>query len=424
MFKSAAFPIFTLLKPILEIQDISKKFQIRSNTKPYLSLRESLFSFLSPSSRNEEFWALKNVSFDVMPGDTIGVIGKNGAGKSTLLKILSKITPPTSGKIVSRGRIASLLEVGTGFHPELNGKENIFLNGSILGMKKAEITKQLDAIVDFSGVEKFLQTPLKHYSSGMQLRLAFAVAAFLEPEILIIDEVLAVGDAEFQKKCLGKMEDVSKSGRTILFVSHNVNALKAICNKGIYLKNGRVELNDTLNQCIKHYLQVDMQSNAHYTKAKSSENKEAEIVEVKVLNKAGEISDDYRVNETLTVEITWNNNSGVAVTPNIELHSLAGTKLFWVTDSVIDIDGKQKNQTGTYKSSVQIPGNLLNSGDYVLHVGLDLAIPHKNYDCVLNQIYLSISEEMNSPSLAKGQFNMNNSDYALLPVFDWKFERL
>lgn len=424
MFKSAAFPIFTLLKPILEIQDISKKFQIRSNTKPYLSLRESLFSFLSPSSRNEEFWALKNVSFDVMPGDTIGVIGKNGAGKSTLLKILSKITPPTSGKIVSRGRIASLLEVGTGFHPELNGKENIFLNGSILGMKKAEITKQLDAIVDFSGVEKFLQTPLKHYSSGMQLRLAFAVAAFLEPEILIIDEVLAVGDAEFQKKCLGKMEDVSKSGRTILFVSHNVNALKAICNKGIYLKNGRVELNDTLNQCIKHYLQVDMQSNAHYTKAKSSESKEAEIVEVKVLNKAGEISDDYRVNETLTVEITWNNNSGVAVTPNIELHSLAGTKLFWVTDSVIDIDGKQKKQSGTYKSSVQIPGNLLNSGDYVLHVGLDLAIPHKNYDCVLNQIYLSISEEMNSPSLAKGQFNMNNSDYALLPVFDWKFERL
>lgn len=359
-----------------------------------------------------------------MPGDTIGVIGKNGAGKSTLLKILSKITPPTSGKIVSRGRIASLLEVGTGFHPELNGKENIFLNGSILGMKKAEITKQLDAIVDFSGVEKFLQTPLKHYSSGMQLRLAFAVAAFLEPEILIIDEVLAVGDAEFQKKCLGKMEDVSKSGRTILFVSHNVNALKAICNKGIYLKNGKVELNAGLNQCIKQYLQVDMQSNAHYTKAKSSENKEAEIVEVKVLNKAGEITDDYRVNETLTVEITWKNNSGVAVTPNIELHSLAGTKLFWVTDSVIDIDGKQKKQSGTYKSSVQIPGNLLNAGDYVMHVGLDLAIPHKNYDCVLNQIYVSISEEINSPSLAKGQFNMNNSDYALLPVFDWKFERV
>ena len=424
MLKSTVFPIFTLLKPILEIQDISKKFQIKSNTKPYLSLRESLFSFLKPSSRHEEFWALKNVSFDVMPGDTIGVIGKNGAGKSTLLKILSKITPPTSGKIVSRGRIASLLEVGTGFHPELDGKENIFLNGSILGMKKAEISKQLDAIVDFSGVEKFLQTPLKHYSSGMQLRLAFAVAAFLEPEILIIDEVLAVGDAEFQKKCLGKMEDVSKSGRTILFVSHNVNALKAICNKGIYLKNGKVELNAGLNQCIKQYLQVDMQSNAHYTKAKNSENKEAEIVEVKVLNKAGEITDDYRVNETLTVEITWNNNSGVAVTPNIELHSLAGTKLFWVTDSVIDIDGKQKNQAGTYKSSVQIPGNLLNAGDYVMHVGLDLAIPHKNYDCVLNQIYLSISEDIHSPSLAKGQFNMNNSDYALLPVFDWKFEKV
>lgn len=413
-----------LLKPILEIKEISKKFRIQSANKAYLSLRESLLGFIQPSKRGEEFWALKNVSFDVMPGDTIGIIGKNGAGKSTLLKILSKITPPTSGKIISRGRIASLLEVGTGFHPELSGKENIFLNGSILGMKKSEIEKQFDAIVDFSGVEKFLQTPLKHYSSGMQLRLAFAVASFLEPEILIIDEVLAVGDAEFQKKCIGKMEDVSRGGRTILFVSHSINALKALCNKGVYLKNGEVELNSTLNNCIKQYLQVDMQSNAHFTKLKQSENKEAEILEVKVLNSAGEISDDYRVNEAIQVEVIWSNRNGVPVTPNIELHSLAGTKLFWATDAVIDLDGKQKNKSGTYKSTMQIPANLLNAGDYVLHFGLDLAIPHKNYDCVLNQIYLSVSEDLNNPSLAKGQFTMNNSDYALLPVFDWKYEKL
>lgn len=251
------------MKPILEIKGISKKYQILGNTKPYLSLRENLFSFLKPSSKREEFWALDDVSFDVMPGDTIGIIGKNGAGKSTLLKILSKITPPTSGSIICRGRIASLLEVGTGFHPELSGRENIFLNGSILGMKRIEIEKQLDAIVDFSGVEKFLNTPLKHYSSGMQLRLAFAVAAFLEPEILIIDEVLAVGDAEFQKKCLNKMEDVSKDGRTILFVSHNMGAVKELCRRGIFLSKGKVAADKNMNEAINYYTQ-ELAELAHF----------------------------------------------------------------------------------------------------------------------------------------------------------------
>ena len=191
------------MKPILEIQHISKKFRINHEQQPYLSLRESVINAFTPKISTEDFWALKDVSFNVQPGETLGIIGKNGAGKSTLLKILSKITPPTSGKIIARGRIASLLEVGTGFHPELSGRENVYMNGSILGMRKKEIEKNFDAIVDFAGVEKFIDTPLKHYSSGMQLRLAFAVAAFLENEILIIDEVLAVGDAEFQKKMFG-----------------------------------------------------------------------------------------------------------------------------------------------------------------------------------------------------------------------------
>ena len=180
------------------------------------------------------------MSFSVQRGESIGIIGKNGAGKSTLLKVLSRITPPTSGKVIARGRIASLLEVGTGFHPELTGRENIFLNGSILGMKRKEVVSKLDAIIDFSGVEKFLDTPLKHYSSGMQLRLAFAVAAFLEPEILIIDEVLAVGDAEFQRKCIGKMDEVTKSGRTILFVSHNMGAIRSLCQKAILYRTVRL----------------------------------------------------------------------------------------------------------------------------------------------------------------------------------------
>ena len=243
------------MKPILEIQNIGKKYRIQHLAGGYLSLRERLVSALK-FERNtvEDFWALKDVSFEVQPGESIGIIGRNGAGKSTLLKILSKITPPTTGRIISRGRIASLLEVGTGFHPELTGRENIFFNGSLLGMKRSEISAKFDEIVDFSGVEKFLDTPLKHYSSGMQLRLAFAVAAFLEPEILIIDEVLAVGDAEFQKKCLGKMEDVNKSGRTILFVSHDLTTVEKLCTRTILLQVGSIHMMTETLAVVNHYL--------------------------------------------------------------------------------------------------------------------------------------------------------------------------
>lgn len=242
---------------ILEIQNISKKYKISHQAGGYLSLRERMANLIKlEKSATEDFWALDNISFDVKPGESIGIIGRNGAGKSTLLKVLSKITPPSSGKIISRGRIASLLEVGTGFHPELTGRENVYFNGSLLGMKRKEIDAKFDEIVDFSGVEKFLDTPLKHYSSGMQLRLAFAVAAFLEPEVLIIDEVLAVGDAEFQKKCLGKMEDVSKSGRTILFVSHNMISLKALCTRGILMDRGKKSFDGSIDEAVKRYLSV------------------------------------------------------------------------------------------------------------------------------------------------------------------------
>jgi len=245
------------MKAILEIRDISKRFLIQHNKQgqAYMSLRESLSSlFKRNTSTQEDFYALKNVSFNVEPGECIGIIGKNGAGKSTLLKILSRITPPTTGSIVSRGRMASLLEVGTGFHPELTGRENVFLNGSILGMARKEIQAKFDEIIDFSGTEKFLDTPLKFYSSGMQLRLAFSVAAFLEPEIMVIDEVLAVGDAEFQKKCIGKMEDVNKDGRTILFVSHDLNAVQSLCKSTILLKDGQVSNIGKSEDIINHYL--------------------------------------------------------------------------------------------------------------------------------------------------------------------------
>jgi lipopolysaccharide transport system ATP-binding protein len=228
------------MKPIIEIENVGKKYKIGA-VEPYLSLRDSLAN-LSPFKRKpsqKDFWALNNVNFKVEAGDAIGIIGRNGAGKSTLLKILSQITPPTTGKITMRGRVASLLEVGTGFHPELTGQENIYLNGAILGMSRAEIKKKFDEIVSFAGVEQFLNTPVKRYSSGMYVRLAFAVAAHLEPEILIVDEVLAVGDAEFQRKCLGRMEKVSKEGRTVIFVSHNMGAIRQLCSKGILLEKGK-----------------------------------------------------------------------------------------------------------------------------------------------------------------------------------------
>ncbi len=243
------------MKPILEIQHITKQFKIGIKQESYLSLRDTISqAFKKKTDGGKDFLALNDVSFDVYPGQSVGIIGKNGAGKSTLLKILSRITPPTKGKIICRGRIASLLEVGTGFHPELSGRENIYMNGSILGMRKAEIDKHFDEIINFSGVEKFIDTPLKRYSSGMQLRLAFSVAAHLEPEIMVIDEVLAVGDAEFQKKCLGKMDEVSKSGRTVIFVSHDMNAIEHLCTKVVILKKGNLVKYGDTHQLIAEYL--------------------------------------------------------------------------------------------------------------------------------------------------------------------------
>ena len=253
------------MKPIISIENVSKKYRVGTK-EPYISLRDSLANVFNPhkeKSSNDEFWALQDVSFDVAPGESIGIIGRNGAGKSTLLKILSQITPPTTGSITMRGRVASLLEVGTGFHPELTGRENIFLNGAILGMSRTEIKAKFDEIVDFAGVEKFLDTPVKRYSSGMSVRLAFAVAAHLEPEILIVDEVLAVGDAEFQKKCLGKMEQVTKrDGRTILFVSHNLVTVQSLCKRAVLLEHGTVKKVGATDMIIDTYLNERSAPNA------------------------------------------------------------------------------------------------------------------------------------------------------------------
>jgi len=252
------------MKPIIEVKNLSKKYRYGQDLQPYYTLRDKLTGILKKPKRlvvhtydkspKGEFWALKDISFKVNEGEILGIIGPNGAGKSTLLKVLSQITPPTSGKAILRGRVGSLLEVGTGFHQELTGRENIYLNGAILGMSRREINKKFDEIVEFAGVEKFLDTPVKRYSSGMMVRLGFAIAAHLEPEILIIDEVLAVGDAEFQEKCLGKMDDVAKSGRTILFVSHTMAQIKKLCKHAIYLKKGLLHDSGTPDEMVEKYL--------------------------------------------------------------------------------------------------------------------------------------------------------------------------
>lgn len=257
------------MSTVIKVENLGKKYVLsHQRQERYIALRDVMVEAakkwgkkiinpfaarLEPNPTREEFWALKDVSFEVKQGDRVGIIGRNGAGKSTLLKILSRITEPTTGRVRLKGRVASLLEVGTGFHPELTGRENIYLNGAILGMSKAEIKKKFDEIVEFAEVEKFLDTPVKRYSSGMYVRLAFAVAAHLEPEILVVDEVLAVGDAQFQKKCLGKMEDVGKEGRTVLFVSHNMGAISSLCNRGLLLSSGKIDYEGDIKKTVYLY---------------------------------------------------------------------------------------------------------------------------------------------------------------------------
>ncbi|HEY1047333.1 MAG TPA: polysaccharide ABC transporter ATP-binding protein [Bacteroidia bacterium] len=276
-------------------------YQLRGKEDPFLKIGEA--NDRSKKGSSEYVWALKDINFEVEQGEVIGIIGKNGAGKSTLLKILSRVTSPTTGQIKINGRMASLLEVGTGFHPELTGKENVFLNGAIMGMSKSEIKSKFDEIIDFSGVERYIDTPVKRYSSGMYVRLAFAVAAHLEPEILIVDEVLAVGDAEFQKKCLGKMKDVSGQGRTVLFVSHNMGAIQSLCNKSIYLKHGTIQQSGPTDKIIQHYLSNELKSEEEQEIPFDS-NLPACVTKVTLLNSENQKTKTYLSGEELKFSFT------------------------------------------------------------------------------------------------------------------------
>lgn len=376
---------------VIQVQNLSKAYQIGQigtgtisrdlerfvTTKilgkedPFLKIGET--NDRSTKGESDIVWSLKDINFEIIQGDTVGIIGKNGAGKSTLLKLLSRVTSPTTGSIKVKGRIASLLEVGTGFHPELSGRENIFLNGAILGMRKKEITRKLDEIIDFSGVERYIDTPVKRYSSGMYVRLAFAVAAHLESEILIVDEVLAVGDAEFQKKCLGKMGEISKGeGRTVLFVSHNLLAIKSICNKGLLIDNGKIIKSGGINQVVDFYLSKlnDLLKSEKIIAAESN----SFIVE-SISSTNNGVNGNFDITEDLIFNITISSlKKFETINLNIFLNTIEGLNIFATCSPA------NKQEIGNFVYQCIIPKNTLND----IHYLVDLMVVESGPKVLLN----------------------------------------
>lgn len=373
---------------VIRVENIAKKYVLGHQEQGVYSYKtfrgaitnaaKSLSGAFNPRAKKkvqplEEFWALKDVSFEIKQGDRVGIIGRNGAGKSTLLKILSRITEPTRGSIRIKGRVASLLEVGTGFHPELTGRENIFLNGAILGMSKVEIQRKFDEIVAFAEIEKFLDTPVKRYSSGMYVRLAFAVAAHLEPEILIVDEVLAVGDAQFQKKCLGKMEHVGKEGRTVLFVSHNMAAIAALCSRALLMRNGELLMDSDIEAAVSNYLAEDSASYAHiiWNKQDAPQSPEIRFTEAYILNHQGEYASSIDCRKGFSIVVKYE-----------VLKPLNGLRIGFFMQNVegIPICGsndpmawsKLVREPGEYISQCVFPGYTLNAGRYSMFFGADV----------------------------------------------------
>ena len=402
---------------------------IRGKEDPYLKIGE--VNDRTKKSTGEYVWALNNISFEVKQGEVLGIIGKNGAGKSTLLKILSRTTSPTTGSIKIKGRVASLLEVGTGFHPELTGRENVFLNGAILGMTKAEIKSKFDEIVDFSGVEAYIDTPVKRYSSGMYVRLAFAVAAHLEPEILIVDEVLAVGDAEFQKKCLGKMKDVSGQGRAVIFVSHSMTSVQALCMSAVFLENGITNGIESVGSAVSKYLYGSKgeQAMAEYFGENGNYGNglrnQVIIRKVQVLNSRKDVAYTIKTTESFTIKILWDNIAGVACTPNIQLKMASNTTTALIaSDSNIDWKGEKKKQPGSYISTFVIPANWMNANDYFLSVALDSHSPRINFESHVDIIRISIWDPMDESSIARGMFTSVREDAVLWPALECSFDKI
>lgn len=364
---------------------------------PYLTVGDE--NDRTKMGASEYVWALQDINFQVKQGELLGIIGRNGAGKSTLLKILSKTTSPTKGCVKIKGRVASLLEVGTGFHPELSGRENIFLNGAILGMTTGEIKRKFDEIVDFAGVERYIDTPVKRYSSGMYVRLAFAVAAHLEPEILIVDEVLAVGDAEFQKKCLGKMQDVSsKEGRTVIFVSHNLTAVNTLCETAIYMKNGRVARQGNALDVIELYSRTESEVVTHKKWAMEDNMGDdvAEILEARLIDRNRNAINVVHTDQEIGVEFIYRvKKQGSQPVPNIHVFNMQGDNVFVSAEKSDPVLGVP----GTYTTVMWIPGHLLNDGRYLVGLATSTFIPEKVHFYAKEALIFDVVEDMEKREL-------------------------
>ncbi|MBZ0087640.1 MAG: ABC transporter ATP-binding protein [Thermomonas sp.] len=368
----------------VKVEHLGKRFLLGESIEHTLSSRvgDLLRGRVRRSAGREEFWALRDVNFEVKEGEALGIIGGNGAGKSTLLKVLSRITPPTEGRARVKGRLSSLLEVGTGFHPELTGRENVFLNGAILGMRKAEVQRKFDEIVAFSGVEKFIDTPVKRYSSGMYVRLAFAVAAHLEPDVLIIDEVLAVGDADFQKRCLGKMNDVAKQGRTVLFVSHNMAAVQKLCSQAIWMRGGQVAAKGATGQVVSSYLQGlqarDSQADGmpvgtlYARQSADSDPSGATLLAIELLDGSGNPCEAVATWEPMTLRLRFRLDSAMrSFSPDLQICTVDGVVLTRTSASP-DRGPPLSMEPGTYEMDCRFESLPLAAGDYPINVRMTI----------------------------------------------------
>ncbi|TEB10358.1 ABC transporter ATP-binding protein [Pelotomaculum propionicicum] len=429
------------MSKVVKVCNVSKKYLINhQKQEPYTALRDVMAVTISNWCRwlarprfgpdagrsREEFWALQDISFEVRQGDRLGIIGRNGAGKSTMLKIISRITEPTAGRVAIKGRVASLLEVGTGFHPELTGRENIFLNGAILGMSRAEINKKFDEIVAFAEVERFLDTPVKRYSSGMYVRLAFAVAAHLEPEILLIDEVLAVGDAKFQKKCLGKMKKVGEEGRTVVFVSHNMPMIASLCNQCVLLDGGRLVCKGPAVDIIQHYYsegsnifgEVDYSLNP-----RRIGDETAHLLKARIINEDGQVISESFIEEPVCIEMIYSVNVYSAqVTPNFHFFTSDGVFAFLTMDAPIDMEAKRKVLPGIYRARCKIPGNFLNDGTYYVGFALTTLQTSKVHFYEKDLLSFTVVDPIDV-SATRGQYT-GPIPGAVRPVLEWECEMI
>ena len=413
-------------KYAVHAENIGKMYRLGSQVMAYQTLRESLpemFKRKEKSTEGEVLWALRNVSFDIEQGSVIGIIGRNGAGKSTLLKILSRVTEPSEGYAEIKGRVGSLLEVGTGFHPELTGRENIYLNGAILGMRRSEIARKLDEIIDFSEVEKFIDTPIKRYSSGMQMRLAFSVAAHLEPEILVVDEVLAVGDADFQRKCLGKMQDVSTEGRTVLFVSHNMSAILRLTSESIVLNHGNIIKRAPTPEAVDFYLsQGFAEEGLRIWQANEIPPSSAPFkpISMRVGNIGQDASDTVRSIQPIVIEVVYELLESIkGLRVGVYLMNTRGEYIFnsFDTDDPDDFEKYATRPAGKYVSRCTLPADLLNEGRFILGMNAS-SFRVKRYFHDEHALVFNVDA-----AGAPGKHWVENRVGPMRPRLDWRIER-